>query len=191
MSLGSATRLPRICILLLCRSLFFFFSSRRRHTRFKCDWSSDMCSSDLSVFGDSTGDLWLSTTGNRNEVLRWDHHGRAFHRYSEGLPWLPTTGVSLFAEDASRRLWMGLLRFGKGQPEIARLGGASIERIGGGDDAPSGGIRAIFLDRQKRLWVGTNQNGLMRLDHPEADRPAFRRYTTANGLSSDVILSLT
>src|SRR6266481_5197830 len=27
--------------------LFFFFSSRRRHTRWNCDWSSDVCSSDL------------------------------------------------------------------------------------------------------------------------------------------------
>src|SRR5260370_13999791 len=27
--------------------IVFFFSSRRRHTRFKCDWSSDVCSSDL------------------------------------------------------------------------------------------------------------------------------------------------
>src|SRR5207249_5046048 len=27
---------------------FFFFSSRRRHTRSKRDWSSDVCSSDLS-----------------------------------------------------------------------------------------------------------------------------------------------
>src|SRR5207237_7441512 len=27
--------------------VLFFFSSRRRHTRFKCDWSSDVCSSDL------------------------------------------------------------------------------------------------------------------------------------------------
>src|SRR6267143_4073759 len=26
---------------------FFFFSSRRRHTRWNCDWSSDVCSSDL------------------------------------------------------------------------------------------------------------------------------------------------
>src|SRR3990167_10123701 len=26
---------------------FIFFSSRRRHTRFDCDWSSDVCSSDL------------------------------------------------------------------------------------------------------------------------------------------------
>src|SRR2546430_3429090 len=35
---------------LLCYSIlffFFFFSSRRRHTRFDCDWSSDVCSSDL------------------------------------------------------------------------------------------------------------------------------------------------
>src|SRR3712207_9090271 len=28
-------------------SLFFFFSSRRRHTRYWRDWSSDVCSSDL------------------------------------------------------------------------------------------------------------------------------------------------
>src|SRR5699024_12046829 len=29
---------------------FFFFSSRRRHTRSKRDWSSDVCSSDLLLF---------------------------------------------------------------------------------------------------------------------------------------------
>src|SRR5438034_6350387 len=31
------------------RASFFFFSSRRRHTRSLCDWSSDVCSSDLLV----------------------------------------------------------------------------------------------------------------------------------------------
>src|SRR5256885_4663986 len=29
------------------KRLFFFFSSRRRHTRLQGDWSSDVCSSDL------------------------------------------------------------------------------------------------------------------------------------------------
>src|SRR5262249_59817045 len=29
--------------------LFFFFSSRRRHTRLVSDWSSDVCSSDLTL----------------------------------------------------------------------------------------------------------------------------------------------
>src|SRR2546430_8661025 len=33
---------------------FFFFSSRRRHTRFDCDWSSDVCSSDLDYIVDPT-----------------------------------------------------------------------------------------------------------------------------------------
>src|SRR5215211_6700054 len=30
-------------------TIFFFFSSRRRHTRSLCDWSSDVCSSDLGA----------------------------------------------------------------------------------------------------------------------------------------------
>src|SRR5438309_9155534 len=32
----------------------FFFSSRRRHTRWNCDWSSDVCSSDLGSLAKST-----------------------------------------------------------------------------------------------------------------------------------------
>src|SRR4030066_1909171 len=32
---------------------FCFFSSRRRHTRFKCDWSSDVCSSDLELMAEA------------------------------------------------------------------------------------------------------------------------------------------
>src|SRR5690242_21309110 len=43
---------------------FFFFSSRRRHTRLTCDWSSDVCSSDL---GDIL--LALSTSGNSANVI--------------------------------------------------------------------------------------------------------------------------
>src|SRR5207249_5581010 len=43
---------------------FFFFSSRRRHTRSKRDWSSDVCSSDLSVLlaamGGAAGCLFAS-----------------------------------------------------------------------------------------------------------------------------------
>src|SRR5256886_10823781 len=46
-------RLPWGGLLTICESRLreissiFFFSSRRRHTRFDCDWSSDVCSSDL------------------------------------------------------------------------------------------------------------------------------------------------
>src|SRR6266480_6460533 len=43
---------------------FFFFSSRRRHTRLTCDWSSDVCSSDLGgrfapLRADEGHSLWM------------------------------------------------------------------------------------------------------------------------------------
>src|SRR5260221_4670529 len=41
-------------------SIFFFFSSRRRHTRSLCDWSSDVCSSDLPETLNAV-DAWLSS----------------------------------------------------------------------------------------------------------------------------------
>src|SRR2546430_10253586 len=42
MSKDEQASLVELCML-------FFFSSRRRHTRFDCDWSSDVCSSDLRI----------------------------------------------------------------------------------------------------------------------------------------------
>src|SRR5256885_5216009 len=38
-----------LCACGLLMRTFFFFSSRRRHTRLQGDWSSDVCSSDLSA----------------------------------------------------------------------------------------------------------------------------------------------
>src|SRR6266566_6210930 len=43
---------------------FFFFSSRRRHTRLQGDWSSDVCSSDLDRRGDPLGRLSPDITGD-------------------------------------------------------------------------------------------------------------------------------
>src|SRR5699024_12073327 len=50
--------------------LYFFFSSRRRHTRSKRDWSSDVCSSDLFKSGNPDGILiavtQLTSMGERD-----------------------------------------------------------------------------------------------------------------------------
>src|SRR5215467_1080522 len=45
-------------------SRFFFFSSRRRHTRLQGDWSSDVCSSDLEL-GDDADNIRIDADGNR------------------------------------------------------------------------------------------------------------------------------
>src|SRR5205809_3900269 len=41
---------------------FFFFSSRRRHTRCSRDWSSDVCSSDLTIYGQAFSPTTISTS---------------------------------------------------------------------------------------------------------------------------------
>src|SRR5256886_4655021 len=63
--------------------ILFFFSSRRRHTRFDCDWSSDVCSSDLSdgggLYGWMNDALALSDDAKETEkelaAMQPDAHG--------------------------------------------------------------------------------------------------------------------
>src|SRR5205807_6857660 len=45
--LSASLRVGAECYGVWARSVIFFFSSRRRHTRLQGDWSSDVCSSDL------------------------------------------------------------------------------------------------------------------------------------------------
>src|SRR6266480_5435648 len=54
------------------QGFFFFFSSRRRHTRLTCDWSSDVCSSDLSLVFNALS----AAKEQRRDVLMVDTAGR-------------------------------------------------------------------------------------------------------------------
>src|SRR6266850_3688317 len=48
---------------------FFFFSSRRRHTRLQGDWSSDVCSSDLAwTVGDDIAWMHVDATGQLRAI---------------------------------------------------------------------------------------------------------------------------
>src|SRR2546430_5756283 len=55
-----------------------FFSSRRRHTRFDCDWSSDVCSSDLT--GKIDENTTFDSTDFRNTVPRFAPEARKANR---------------------------------------------------------------------------------------------------------------
>src|SRR5699024_12010135 len=48
---------------------FFFLSSRRRHTRSKRDWSSDVCSSDLSSVLPVIKEEYVKLTGSTEEAI--------------------------------------------------------------------------------------------------------------------------
>src|SRR5205085_6054621 len=76
--------------IVLC--IFFFFSSRRRHTRFDCDWSSDVCSSDL-VLGEM---LDITDEMAAEEALRASE--QLLRRLTEALP------MSIVQLDVDRRI---------------------------------------------------------------------------------------
>src|SRR5438876_3941464 len=78
-----------VCVGLIILVLCFFFSSRRRHTRWTGDWSSDVCSSDLTQYPVlRTGQLGRSvcskaTGEGRTEALARSGEG---HALSTTLP---------------------------------------------------------------------------------------------------------
>src|SRR5215204_4138272 len=60
-------------------SFFFFFSSRRRHTSSLCDWSSDVCSSDLFV-------LVLAPFAPHHAEEMWGLMGQPYSVHEEAWP---------------------------------------------------------------------------------------------------------
>src|SRR5256885_6460606 len=124
--------------------LFFFFSSRRRHTRLQGDWSSDVCSSDLDA-------------------------GRARSRHrrrDRGLPPLPAQGpqahgrepplappdVRVPAEGGSPRPGVAVRR--RARPASARLDGLARlpaprrRQVRGGGRPPGRAARDRAVDRK-------------------------------------------
>src|SRR2546430_6863308 len=61
-----------------------FFSSRRRHTRWDCDWSSDVCSSDL-IGNAAHTQLQLDVYGELMDAL---HHARQGGLASSETDWM-------------------------------------------------------------------------------------------------------
>src|SRR5438034_7039607 len=74
---------------MLLSYFFFFFSSRRRHTRSLCDWSSDVCSSDLAKTTNSTSKEpshdTASSTHDRRHAVTQPRRGNAEDRKSTRL----------------------------------------------------------------------------------------------------------
>src|SRR5260370_10345225 len=85
---------------------FFFFSSRRRHTRFKCDWSSDVCSSDLFA-GNQTKESIMAQSMLRAlyRGLLYLHPPAFRKRFAEEMLWI-------FDEAAATRRILGLFADG-------------------------------------------------------------------------------
>src|SRR5699024_11643446 len=106
----------------------FFFSSRRRHTRSKRDWSSDVCSSDLLQFADPAHwNVQLPGGSHRSQLL---HRGLFLIGHHSGPSEI---GRASCRERVGVAVAGGVVGRGAG-PGLARgtvLGGGGLERWGG------------------------------------------------------------
>src|SRR2546430_9460185 len=84
--------------LIIRECFFFFFSSRRRHTRFDCDWSSDVCSSDLRPIAPQTP-ATNNSTSRSVRVIVLASFPRRFQGLSESFAFDPFANDLCLATD--------------------------------------------------------------------------------------------
>ena len=92
---------------------------------------------------------------------------------------LPSATVTSVLETRDGYVWLGTY------DGLARFDGTRFAVFTQEDGLGNNGVRALCEDRDGNLWVGTNGGGVARLA-----RGRFRRFTTADGLPSDIVWSL-
>lgn len=137
----------------------------------------------LRLFLDSRGDIWAGTADGLGHWTRATGRWQGF-RTSDLVPGSTiTNAVHSFAEDRSGDVWAGMYPSG-----LVRFHGSGYELIT--HNVPLGAINSLLLDSQGRLWIGSSQGGVGRMDNPAAAEPKIQHYGLDQGLSSEHIFSL-
>ena len=136
------------------------------------------------IYEDRRGDIWVGGLINGGLARLERASGRVTH-----FPETRRTGVDgpgALVQHPSGPLWVGFLGGG-----LMRLAGERFTPWPQGQPAPRGNITALHVDDAGRLWIGSNEEGLVRVDDPLAAQPRLVRYTVAQGLASNNIRCLT
>ncbi len=138
----------------------------------------------LKLVEDQDGNLWILMTGQQ-PLARWERATEKLHIFSEfdGVPAYSTP--SALCQDKAGNIWVGLRENG-----LMRYRQGQFERFTRNDGVPGFEIRSLYLDESGRLWIGSTAEGAARIDHPEHLRPVAIRYTTRQGLTSDIVRSI-
>ena len=141
------------------------------------------------IWEDSHHDLWISTRGPQGAqagLSRWSRATEKFFTFSasEGFP--PNRIPNSFAEARNGDLWFGFYDGG-----LVRYAAGRFVEFKVSEGAPRGFITALHFDQHGRLWVGSSQNGLSRVDDPSSPHPQFVSFKAENGLASNNVRSIT
>jgi signal transduction histidine kinase/ligand-binding sensor domain-containing protein len=128
----------------------------------------------LRLFEDSRGNLWVGTSV-----------GLARRESASGI-WTSYLSVSdpvhSIAEDRTGAIWAGFA-----SQHLLHIRGAQIDDI---PSLPGGFMNALLVDHLGRLWIGSSQGGLGRIDDPAAPQPHILSISMEQGLASNHVFSL-
>jgi signal transduction histidine kinase/ligand-binding sensor domain-containing protein len=136
---------------------------------------------------DSHHDIWMMDCKPDSEcrVVRWRRATRTIER----IPVDPALHLqrALAIVEAGDTMWFGL----DSDAGLARVKDGRLEPVPASTGHALGTVTSLHRDDRGRLWVGSAEQGLFRVDHPETDRLQIAQYPTAQGLSSTNVRCIT
>lgn len=140
----------------------------------------------ISIYRTRNNTLLVGTAYRNAGLFEYDSQHKTFKRISQ-IPY--NTYVYDIFEDAAGNIWTGSVKEGAFyyNPKTGRRGNFRFGDTTRGKTINEFPVYNIFEDSKHTLWFATTGGGLIKLSH---DMKTIKRYTTANGLPSNVLYSI-
>lgn len=134
---------------------------------------------DISVYLDEQNSLWISKTDG--SIYRLKSNGSSIE--TGKFQW-EFNGTALMVSDRKGDLWL----FKRGT-RGGRLRNGGYESLSALETIPTQ-VSAAFVDSRGWLWAGSYYEGVFVCKNPSDEKPVFVSETTASGLLSDQVLTI-
>lgn len=138
-----------------------------------------------SMFADREDSLWIGTNRGLARISTSSDGGGPSIQLLPPTDPLSSNAIVSLLEDKEGDLWAGTETAG-----LHILRDTRFRVIGSSDGLSSDATTAVVQDSRKALWIGTRNEGLNRISGGMDGKLQAANLTTANGLSSNVILAL-
>jgi signal transduction histidine kinase/ligand-binding sensor domain-containing protein len=151
-------------------------------TGMRCYGKADgMSGSDgaATLVEDTLGNLWI---GSDTAVVRWKPGLSSTFILRELKSQQGINGAKSLAPNPDGSVWVGIDLPGRGKGLQQLVQGAWKTFLTPEFDGSTLEVRTLFLDRENALWIGTEKQGIYRIDGSKVDH-----FHSADGLSSDSV----
>ncbi len=133
------------------------------------------------LYEDSHADVWIATIAADQPTLhRWRRATGTIDCFRSASFLDMETAPTAFLDDGRGTLWIGFYR-----GQVARHRDGRFVCVVDCTNPSQGNITGMTLDHRRRLWIATNNAGVVRLDDTASEHPVVTRLTTNDGLTSN------